>query len=428
MAKDTRRTAFDPTKVRVVLRHEGISSDIEQMRSEILRDEMQFISDEDLRSADDERGTHCCLFVDHELVGASLGIPAEQSTLPGRVGIEAEKFSSHYYVTRVMLSPHFRGVGLAPALIYSLFREGRILGRKTAIGLFDDTDAVPAHLTGALELKQIPAVPFTGYKGRTLALKTMIADISFGMHRCWNQMSDELRNSTMRPLLADEVIRTVLLETERFYDNPWFHRVKEGTLTRGQYVDFLSNNHQFVRWTTRILARIAGIAEDRELRNHYISHLSGEIDHELLIESDLRHLGADVNYVCNFMTPCLDVGHFMGIQESLVGFRADPILMLAVPIAIESLTAHLNSQFLRDLRHSIRNWGVAEPDKAMSYLQSHIPIDGGDDGHWARTAQVIQRFLRTEADTQRFVGTARMVITAMDRALRSYMVASELST
>ena len=167
--------------------------------------------------------------------------------------------------------------------------------------------------------------------------------------------------------------------------------------------------------------RAAGLSADRELRNHYLHHLAGEIDHEIQIEGDLAYLGADVDYVREYMSPSVDVGHFMGVQEGIVGFRADPFLLLAVPIAIESLTAHLPDSFLIDLEANIRGWGYDEPSKATRYLRTHIPVDGGADGHWERTGRAISRFVKTEPETQRFVGVVRMVIIAMDRALRRYV-------
>jgi hypothetical protein len=58
---------------------------------------------------------------------------------------------------------------------------------------------------------------------------------------------------------------------------------------------------------------------------------------------------------------------------------------------------------------------------ATAYLRSHVPLDGGDDGHWERTRRVIHRFVKTKAQTRQFVRVVRMAIAALDRALRSYV-------
>ena len=415
----------ESTSLKLVVRSQQIGNDILQLRERVLRDEERLLSDADIVSRDDEIGTHCCLYHNGTLAASALGLAAEDSSFPARMGVATEQLKSHYYVTRVIVAPEFRQQGLATLLVYSLFREGRILGRKTAVGLFSQTDAIPAVLTGALPFQGLAPLTFTGHQNHTFELRAMLADINYGMYRCWNRLREEPRLLVSDSLLADEVLRTVLRETERFYENPWFKRVAAHTLTRGQYVEFLANNYQFVRWTTRILARVASLAEDADLRNHYLQHLAGEVDHEEIIERDLKYLGADVEYICRHMSPCVDIGHFMGIQEGLVGLRGDPVNLLAVPIAIESLTAHLSGSFLQDLEACVRRWGYSDPSQAVQYLRSHIPIDGGDDGHWARTAKIMQRYIKSEPEAQRFLGIVRMVIVAIDRALQSYVEASD---
>ena len=404
-----------------VVCHKALPADVLRLRERVFRDETRLLADANLISKDDELGTHVCLYHRGLLAAAALGVPAEQSDFPIHTGIPSDQLTGMYYATRVMVAPELRHCGLTALLVYALFREGRILGHKSAVGLFSESHAVPASLTSAVPFRNLPPLELMGHEGHRFELQAMLADINYGMYRCWRRLPQNLQGLVANEMLADEAIRTVLRETARFYENPWLQRVAAGTLTRGQYVEFLANNYQFVRWTTRILARVASLTEDDDLRNHYLHHLNGEIDHEKIIERDLAYLGADVEYVRLHMAPNLDIGHFMGVQEALVGFRADPVNLLAVPLAVESLTAHLSGQFLTDLEVCARGWGLAEPARATAYLRSHIPLDGGDDGHWERTRRVFQRFLKTEPQSQRFVGLVRMVIVALDRALKSYV-------
>ena len=418
---------WDSAGLELVNRPGVLGDDVRGLRERVLRDETRLLTDADLAARDDEVGTHFCLYDRGVLAGAVLGVRAEESSFPARCGIPPERVGGMYYATRLMVAPESRGRGLTPLLIYALFREARILDCSKVVAYMSGADSVASILTGAKPLRGSAPLSYTGHEGHTYTLQAVQADTNYGMDRCWGSLRGNLRDFVAARLLADEVVRTVLRLTGVFYENPWFQRVAARTLTRGQYVEFLANNHQFVRWTTRILARVAGLAADGGLRNHYLRHLSGEIDHEKLIEEDLAYLGADVDYIRDRMSPCVDVGHFMGVQESIVGFRADPVLLLAVPIAIESLTAHLHDDFLRDLEGSVRAWGYAEPSGATNYLRSHIPLDGSGDGHWARTVQVVPKFLGTEPETQRFVGIVRMVIIAMDRALRSYVALPDLA-
>jgi GNAT superfamily N-acetyltransferase len=398
-----------------------LPDDVRALREQVFRDETRFLKDAEVESEDDRVGNHFALYQDGSLAGAALGLKAEESSFPSRIGVSPEQVRSMYFATRLMVAPEYRGAGLSALLVYALFREARILDCSKVVALMSEDDAVASGISRAEPMRGVPPIKYIGHEGRELELRAVQADVNYALYCCWKSLRPRVRGFVTDRLLADEVIRTVLRLTTLFYDNPWFHRVSAHTLARGQYVDFLANNHQFVRWTTRILARVAGLTADRELRNHYLHHLAGEIDHELQIEEDLAYLGADVDYVREGMSPSVDVGHFMGVQESIVGFRADPHLLLAVPIAIESLTAHLPDSFLVDLEANVRGWGYDEPSKATRYLRTHVPVDGGVDGHWERTGRVISRVLKTEPEAQRFVGVVRMVIIAMDRALGGYV-------
>ncbi len=313
--------------------------------------------------------------------------------------------------------------------MYLIGREGRILGRDKIVAYVEGLDTVATRVNKAQRLNGIPPRRYQGNQGREYLLYPVQMDIGYGLYRCWEFLSAPLREVAAKHLLADEVIRTVKRLTSQIYrENPYFHHISEGTLTQNQYVEFLANSHQFVRWTTRILARIAGVTNHRQLRNHYLSHLSGEIDHETIIESDLTYLGAEVDYVMDYMVPSVDIGHFRCVQESMAAFHADPYKLLAVPIAIEGLTAHLSGQFLSRLEDCIVSWGYDEPKRATAYLRSHTAFDGGADGHWENTKKQIETFLKTEADTREFILIVRMVLTAMDRALASYVEQPDLIT
>jgi GNAT superfamily N-acetyltransferase len=398
-----------------------LPDDVRAMRERVFRDETRYLKDAEVESEDDRVGTHFSLYQDGSLAGAALGLIAEESSFPSRIGVSPEQVRGMYYATRLMVAPEYRGAGFSALLVYALSREARILECNKLVALLSQDDKVASGISRAEPISGVPPIKYIGHEGRELELRAVQAQVNYALYSCWKSMRPSVREFVADRLLVDEVIRTVLRLTALFYENPWFQRVTARTLTRGQYVDFLANNHQFVRWTTRILARAVGITADRELRNHYLHHLAGEIDHELQIEEDLAYLGADVDYVREGMSPSVDFGHFMGVQEGIVGFRADPHLLLAVPIAIESLTAHLPDRFLIDLEANVRGWGYDEPLKAMRYLRTHVPVDGGEDGHWERTSRVISRVLKTEPEAQRFVGVVRMVIIAMDRALRGYV-------
>jgi hypothetical protein len=294
--------------------------------------------------------------------------------------------------------------------LYAALREGRMSGKKMLIARFD---------AGTYELRAAPFQPVRDEPGR------WVTDVQHAMIRVFGAMSDETKRWVRENLLVEEVEATVKKKCQAIYGNAFFRAVFDRTLTRNQYIEQLANNHQFVRWTTRLLGRIIGLTADRVLRKSYIHHLEGEIDHELLLENDLAYLGADVEYVRSEMTPNPDIQQFMCIQESMSAFHQDPLLFLAVPFSIEGVTAFLSADFVEALHDCIRTWGYEKPSHATTFLTSHIEFDGADDGHWENSRAMFGRFLTTERDTQRVLNIVHMVLDAFNRGLESYVAVSD---
>jgi hypothetical protein len=165
--------------------------------------------------------------------------------------------------------------------------------------------------------------------------------------------------------------------------------------------------HHFVRWTTRLLGHAVAASNDVRLRNHYLAHLSGEINHEVIIERDLAALGEDVTFSTGSTVPDTGTRLFMAVQESLIGFHRDPVLFMASPLAAEGLASHLTPAFVERLTGCAASWGVREPARVISFFTSHVSTDGGEDGHWETTVSLLAEHLRSERDLQRFVGTMR---------------------
>jgi hypothetical protein len=201
----------------------------------------------------------------------------------------------------------------------------------------------------------------------------------------------------------------------------FFRAVYARTLTRAQYVYALSNIYQFVRQTTRLAARGVACSPSTEMRSHFIKHLNGEVNHELIIERDLAQLGEDVSYVRDSMAPNGPTQEFMAIQESMIGFYQDPVLLLSSPIAAEGVSAHLDEEFVRALHECLSGWGVAAPEKCSRFLVSHIHTDGGDDGHWEMTVSFLSSVLLEEAKHQFFLRSMRSAMRGTERLYESFV-------
>lgn len=400
-----------PAELKIKLFYSRIPDEFIQLRRDVYRDETGFLSEEDLISSNDYKGVHIGIYneTSGNLIAASHLLKAEESDFSCHSGVSIDDLNSSIYGSRHIIAKDYRGYGLFSLLLYLTMREGRLLGRTTLLAYQNDGDVAVNKVIHMKALKHVGRRPVHGSNGKCYHVIPCGQDINYGMYLAWQKMSGNIREFVASNLLAEEVELTVGARLETFYDNPWFKAVANKTLTKNQYIEMLGDWHNFVRWTTRLLARVVGVTENKELRANYISHLNGEIDHETMIENDVKVLGGDVEYTKFFMAPGKPIQLFMGLQESLASFRQDPVLFLAVPYSIEGISANISADVVRNLTDCIKSWGIEHPRRACSFLSSHVHTDGGDDGHWVHSLRMIRKFLRTEPELQRFLTISHLV-------------------
>lgn len=246
------------------------------------------------------------------------------------------------------------------------------------------------------------------------------------MHRLFAACDRVARGRIIGRLVA-EALATLDRRARAFADNAWCRAVREHRLSRAQYIAALANTHQYVRFTPRLLARAIAVTEDEALREHFYRHLQGEQRHDRLLEADLRYLGADVDFVVRAMVPAPATQAFMVVQESMIGFHRDPLRFLAAPFVAEGLAAHIEPAFLASLAANIRRWGCPEPALATRFLVSHAHVDGGPDGHFARTAAVLSTLLRDDTAQQRFLAVLHLAADAFTGSYDAYAHDFDLS-
>jgi hypothetical protein len=300
---------------------------------------------------------------------------------------------------------------LAPAL-YRALQQGRILGLNTVVAHIAD---LSSPVAGLLKLGELQAAPEVR-DATTYVACGQVLDVA--IHGAGAACS-EAAWSGIRPRLAEEAVETVRHWVAGFYRGSWSRAIFERTMTREQYVQSLSNMHHYVRQTTQHLGRAVASAESRELRRHFIDHLNGEINHEVMIENDLRHLGADPEYVAKHRVPSSATKAFMAIQETTIAFYQDPIMLMACPLVAEGITANMPAEFVGSLRTLVGSWGVKAPERATSFLTSHTHTDGGDDGHWQATVEILRGYLVDEATQRRFLCTLRTAADCIERSFNS---------
>jgi hypothetical protein len=405
------------------------------MRRQVYGEEMGYLREEDLIDGNDRVGEHLCIYYDDppgkggpEMIAAAHIVDAEACDFAQHTGLPPESLRQGFYFTRGIVTAAYRQRGVFSLLLYLAMRRYRLRGRRIIYAYVTPGDPPARKILRYTPIERLSPRRVVGRDGSSYEVVATWQDIAYGMHRTFAAMPPAmqayLRDSG---LLADEVEQTVLKRLDQFYSNAWFERVRAGKLTREQYVATLANMHQFVRFTTRILGKVVGMTEDPELRRHYVEHLRGEVNHELLLENDLDCLGADVDYVVNHMVPLSEIQGFMVTQESMAAFYGDPVIFLAVPFTVEALSGHLPKEFGVALMRCLDGFGLADPRRASTFLSSHVHTDGGDDGHWEHSREMIRKLLTTETQVQRFLNVIHLVMNAQDLAYAAYAAIPEFS-
>ncbi len=295
---------------------------------------------------------------------------------------------------------------LLPMLAYFALRQARILGCQNVI-IATHHHPLDQQLIQLLKLEPISHLP-----------SLHAQRLEYAIHSAYEQC-DVSQREFIQSYFIHEILDSFEIWLTTLFQDSWFTAIKTQTISKEQYIASLFNLHQFVKHTTRLAARCVAMCENRDLRNHYIYHLKGEVNHEVIIESDLRALRADVNYLLNSHVPHTATAGFMVLQESITGFKRDAVLMLACPFIAEGMTANIGYDFVENLFATIRNWGIKSPESVSRFLTSHMKTDGGDDGHWIRVINRIDEFVHTENQMQEFINMLRLAMSSYAHGLNA---------
>ncbi len=344
---------------------------------------------------------------------AEVGEFADMSELP------VDRLKSGIVLTRLMVRKEYRGFGLSGLMLYMAMQQGRRWKRSRAFLYVEQGEmSTRRHLS----YEVIPSLPTfipTGAQKNKVIPCTQFLEMS--MAQCFSQMTPEVKDF-LRPYLGQEAVDTVNERLDKFFKNPWFKAVYSETMTKHQYIQTLGNLYQFVRLTTRILSRAVSLCDDSGMRNHFLEHLNGEIDHEIQIESDLAQVDSTVvDFVKNRMIPSIPTQQFMVIQESLLAYNHDPLSYVAVPFSIEGFTARLDQKFIQCLENCLKKWGVQRPARGVTFFRVHINSDGGEDGHWESNKKFLKKYIDTDLRLKKFINVIHLTMDSLENCYSSYV-------
>lgn len=348
-----------------------------------------------------------------EWLAAARVARAESSAFAELSGLAPARLDQSIALEAVWLAREADGAELLPGLLYAALRTGRVWARNAVVSYLENLDTLVGQTAHLETLRRAPRVTAGGKEMEPVAQLLEVA-----LHHT-AQACSPATWTVIQPTLVREVTDYIKLWLQRFGRGAWATSIRNGTISREQYVASLQNLHHYVRQTTRHIARSISHSDDRRLRNHYIEHLKGEINHELTIERDLKQLGIDPDYVIHDSIPSTSTREFQAIQEATIGYHQDPVLMMANPLAAEGVTAHITPDFIEALRKTVASWGVDKPERAMGFLISHTDYDGGEDGHFAMTVATLQHYLTDERIQRRFMTTLAVSTDTIERSFNS---------
>jgi hypothetical protein len=350
-----------------------------------------------------------------EWICSAIVAPAEDTSFHALSGKSKQYLTRSIWISDITINYPDRSEVL-PCLLYLALRRGRIWGRKTIVTYVNNSVNFSADFLGLEKIENCGMA--TNELGQCFVAMAQRLDIA--LHNTYIAASPEIQ-SFLRLHFVAEVVEALDLWISKFFQTAWFKSIYQGTLTRQQYIYTLSNTYQYVRFTTRLIGRAVSLSDNSDLRRHWLNHLQGEIDHEVIIESDLNYLSADVKYVINSMLATNETQEFIVAQESILGFQQDPVIFLAAPFVAEGFSANLDANFLAALEANAKNWGVQNPKLVTKFLASHINYDGGDDGHWEQTRVILSQFLIDNTQIQRFLNMAHLTMNSFERSYNAYV-------
>ncbi len=276
-----------------------------------------------------------------EWLGAARVVRAESSAFAELARLSPARLDQSIALEAVWLSRDADAAELLPGLLYAALRTGRIWARTAVVSYLENLDT-PVGQTAHLEtLRRAPRVSVGGKEMEPVAQL-----LEVGLHHA-AQACSPATWAVIQPTLVDEVLATLKGWFPKVFEGAWAQSILNGTLSRERSISTASRTCTTTSARRRGTSRRAiAHSDDRRLRNHFIEHLKGEINHELHIERDIRQLGVDPDYVIHHSVASTATKEFQAIQEATIGFYQDSVILMACPLAAEGVTAQINEHFL----------------------------------------------------------------------------------
>ena len=171
-------------------------------------------------------------------------------------------------------------------------------------------------------------------------------------------------------LFHDELALQTAGERQRLITAPIIGRTLAGSITREEYIAFLTQAFHHVRHTVSLMMAVGARLPDRLawLRKELVHYAEEEDGHEQWILSDIAAAGGDATRTQS-STPSCATDAMVGYAYDTV-MRRNPVGFFGMVFVLEGTSVSLALNAADQIQRSL-----SLPAKALTYLRSHGQLD-----------------------------------------------------
>ena len=210
-------------------------------------------------------------------------------------------------------------------------------------------------------------------------------------------------------LFHDELALQTAGERKRLVTAPIIGRTLAGSITREEYIAFLTQAFHHVRHTVSLMMAVGARLPDRLawLRKELVHYAEEEDGHEQWILSDIAAAGGDATRAQS-STPSWATDAMVGYAYDTV-MRRNPVGFFGMVFVLEGTSVSLALNAADQIQRSL-----SLPAKALTYLRSHGQLD---QEHIHHLSGILDRLDDAE-DRRAVVQCARVMFTLYGNVFR----------
>ena len=218
------------------------------------------------------------LMSDDKFKAVAIVSPAVGSYFQAKTMLNSEYLQNTLFLSSLWLSPDTDTNEILPGILYLALRRGRIWNKTNIVSLLPNVNALLASTAKLQVLSNLSVIENQG-----VILYPVAQRIKYSLYYLYQSTK-----GTYRDIINQNIVHEIVETVNKWlfnnvFKSPWVQAIFDGSFTKQQYIHLLYNTYQYVRLTLRLISRCIAFSDNMELRDHFVYHLRGEVNHELII-------------------------------------------------------------------------------------------------------------------------------------------------